>query len=45
MVFTRAPDMGRHIIKWAKLNFVARHYDPYVPGQSVYVDYVATHMF
>ena len=22
--------MGRHINKWAKLNFVARHYDPYV---------------
>ena len=23
--------MGRHINKWAKLNFVARHYDPYDP--------------
>ena len=22
--------MGHHIMKWAKLNFVARHYDPYV---------------
>ena len=21
--------MGRHIKKWARLNFVARHYDPY----------------
>ena len=23
--------MGHHIMKWAKLNLVARHYDPYVP--------------
>ena len=22
--------MGRHVKKWAKLNFVARHYDPYI---------------
>ena len=22
--------MGRHINKWAKLNYVVRHYDPYV---------------
>ena len=26
--------MGRHIKKWAKLNFVARHYDPHVPGHN-----------
>ena len=26
--------MGRHINKWAKLNFVARHYDPYVQGHK-----------
>ena len=24
--------MGRHVKKWAKLNFVARHYDCYYPG-------------
>ena len=28
--------MGHHIIKWAKLNFVARHYDPYVHGHKVH---------
>ena len=26
--------MGRHIIKWAKLNFVARRFDPYVQGHK-----------
>ena len=26
--------MGHHIIKCAKLNFVARHYDPYVQGHK-----------
>ena len=26
--------MGRHIIKWTKLNFVARHYDPFVKGNN-----------
>ena len=26
--------MGHHIIQWAKLNFVARHYDPHVPGHN-----------
>ena len=28
------PDMGRHINKWAKLNFVARHCDTYVQGHK-----------
>ena len=28
--------MGRHIIKWAKLIFDARHYDPYVQGHKGY---------
>ena len=46
--------MGRHIIKWAKLKFFARHYDPYACGHkghnSVFkiqlgpFHYVATHM-
>ena len=27
-------NMGHHINKWAKLNFVARHYDPYVLGHK-----------
>ena len=26
--------MGHHIMKWAKLNFVARLYDSYVPGHK-----------
>ena len=26
--------MGHHIMKWAKLNFVARPYDPYVQGHK-----------
>ena len=34
--------MGHHIIKWAKLNFVARHYDPYVQAHKGH--YVATHI-
>ena len=43
--------MGRHIMKWAKLNFVARHYDPYVQGHKGHeknqigpFHYVLTHM-
>ena len=32
ILYSSTSNMGHHIIKWAKLNFVARHYDPYVPG-------------
>ena len=30
--------MGHHKNKWAKLNFVARHYDPYVLGHKGHND-------
>ena len=47
--------MGHHIMKWAKLNFVARHHDLYYPGHKGHngvqqknqlgpFHYVATHM-